>query len=151
MAECKGKTKSFFSYSPSEQIKALAICKRCQALFNCLGEAIQNKEEYGIWGGLLPSERRRLAMQNDRIETLRDIDKEVELVKPLPVQVYQKGSIFYIFEMETGIYGCGMNRAEAKEDFQKSLVRCWSKTREYQCGEYYDQIREYLKDFIKEG
>lgn len=37
---------------------AIAVCMDCPIRRNCLLEAISRKETEGIWGGLLPAERR---------------------------------------------------------------------------------------------
>lgn len=39
---------------------AKAICKQCEVQKECLAWAITNGEEYGVWGGLTPKERRSL-------------------------------------------------------------------------------------------
>lgn len=40
---------------------AKRICQGCPARTDCLRHAIENRETYGIWGGLSPRERRALA------------------------------------------------------------------------------------------
>jgi len=37
--------------------QARAICQECPVRIDCLDEAINKKEEFGIWGGLTPTER----------------------------------------------------------------------------------------------
>ena len=39
---------------------AILICQSCQVRDLCLDYAIQNGEHQGIWGGLMPEERRRI-------------------------------------------------------------------------------------------
>jgi WhiB family redox-sensing transcriptional regulator len=40
--------------------KAKAVCLRCTVRVECLQEAMVNKIDHGIWGGLSVKERRRL-------------------------------------------------------------------------------------------
>jgi WhiB family redox-sensing transcriptional regulator len=40
-----------------ENYAAKAICARCPIKVECLTYALESGEAYGIWGGLLPSER----------------------------------------------------------------------------------------------
>ena len=40
-----------------ENYAAKAICARCPIKDECLTYALESGEAYGIWGGLLPSER----------------------------------------------------------------------------------------------
>lgn len=37
--------------------KAIAICKTCDVMFECLQFAMRNNISYGIWGGTLPQQR----------------------------------------------------------------------------------------------
>jgi WhiB family redox-sensing transcriptional regulator len=41
--------------------KAKAICGQCPVIANCLRDALANNEPFGIWGGMSPDERYRLA------------------------------------------------------------------------------------------
>lgn len=34
------------------------LCAQCPLTLQCLRTAVENKEEYGIWGGAMPRERR---------------------------------------------------------------------------------------------
>jgi len=40
---------------------ALSICYKCPARLDCLIEAVQSSEQFGIWGGTTPSQRRTIA------------------------------------------------------------------------------------------
>lgn len=37
--------------------EAKSVCAVCPGKFQCLLSALRNKEEFGIWGGMLPGER----------------------------------------------------------------------------------------------
>lgn len=50
----------FFPGAGEETI-AKAACGRCPVAVQCLEYAISNNEQWGIWGGLNTSERKRLA------------------------------------------------------------------------------------------
>jgi WhiB family redox-sensing transcriptional regulator len=41
--------------------KAKAICGQCPVIANCLRDALAKNEPFGIWGGMSPDERYRLA------------------------------------------------------------------------------------------
>lgn len=45
---------------------AKAICARCPVLSECLAFALETGQDYGIWGGLTPEERRALRRRNRR-------------------------------------------------------------------------------------
>jgi len=47
----------FFSDNTSEQNQAKRLCFRCPVQLECLEEALELQEKFGIFGGCLPSER----------------------------------------------------------------------------------------------
>jgi WhiB family transcriptional regulator, redox-sensing transcriptional regulator len=53
-----GDVELFFSVEEEEQKQALEFCARCEVRAECLEFAIENREMYGIWGGMLESDRR---------------------------------------------------------------------------------------------
>jgi WhiB family transcriptional regulator, redox-sensing transcriptional regulator len=58
-AACRGAdVELFFSVDEEEQKQALELCARCDVRSECLETAIANREMYGIWGGMLESDRR---------------------------------------------------------------------------------------------
>jgi len=59
-------THLFFSDNTSEQNEAKAMCFDCAVQFECLEYAIENNEKFGIFGGLLQSERRSIIKLRDR-------------------------------------------------------------------------------------
>ena len=42
------------------QRKATAICQHCPVIAECLAEALDNKMEFGVWGGMTERQRRAL-------------------------------------------------------------------------------------------
>jgi len=48
----------WFSMIPSWMKRAVEICNTCPVQARCLEWAINNRIEYGIWGGKLPGERK---------------------------------------------------------------------------------------------
>lgn len=45
---------------------AKSVCRRCEVMDTCLAEALENGEEYGVWGGQSEDERRSLKRRNAR-------------------------------------------------------------------------------------
>lgn len=39
---------------------ALAVCRSCPVVRECLDHAMRNDEEHGIWGGMSPRQRRAI-------------------------------------------------------------------------------------------
>lgn len=53
----------FFSENPKKIAMAKAICATCPMTQECLRMALDNHEEYGIFGGMTPKEREVLYEQ----------------------------------------------------------------------------------------
>jgi len=51
----------FFPDTGGSTRAAKAVCMRCPVRVECLLDAMQRKERYGIFGGLTENERRKLA------------------------------------------------------------------------------------------
>lgn len=84
-AACKGMDLSNF-FSETERQSALTrkknaktkqICNDCSVQKNCLFYAIENKIEYGIWGGLTSTERRAL-VENLHVYDYETIAKSIK-------------------------------------------------------------------------
>lgn len=50
----------FFSVEEEDQRKAVEYCQVCPVQQQCLEYAIENREMYGVWGGMTESERRAI-------------------------------------------------------------------------------------------
>lgn len=72
-ALCKGKDTNLFY--PEANVKGgkkqvadvKAICRMCLVSSECLAFAINNDEQFGIWGGLLPKERMKVRKEHSVI------------------------------------------------------------------------------------
>lgn len=56
---------------------AIEVCGWCPVRLDCLTVAIRDKHEHGIWGGLLPEQRKTLARRLQRNRhplMLKDLD-----------------------------------------------------------------------------
>ena len=61
-AACRGlDTGTFYPATPEQEAEALAICATCPVREQCLEQALRDREQYGVWGGTTPEQRRRIA------------------------------------------------------------------------------------------
>lgn len=51
----------------AEQRRAAAICRHCPVLTECRADALDNRVEFGVWGGLTERQRRALLRKNPHI------------------------------------------------------------------------------------
>ena len=54
------------------QRKAAVICRHCPVMQECGAEALDNKVEYGIWGGMTERQRRALLREHPDIASWTD-------------------------------------------------------------------------------
>lgn len=63
-AACRGAGSDlFFSEDLRTQERAKAVCQGCPARTACLLDALERREEHGVWGGRTPKEREKLLRQ----------------------------------------------------------------------------------------
>jgi WhiB family redox-sensing transcriptional regulator len=49
------------------QRKAADICRHCPVIAECLADALDNRIEYGVWGGMTVRQRRVLLKQHPEV------------------------------------------------------------------------------------
>lgn len=57
---CTGVDPDEFFVTGAEQNRAKAVCRDCPVRKYCLADALDNRIEFGVWGGMTERERRRL-------------------------------------------------------------------------------------------
>ncbi len=54
------------------QRKAAAICRHCPVLLECGADALDNRVEWGVWGGMTERQRRDLLRQHSDVVSWAD-------------------------------------------------------------------------------
>ena len=67
LAVCRAGDPDALFVRGAEQRKAAAICRRCPVQMECRADALDNKVEFGVWGGLTERQRRALLRKNPHI------------------------------------------------------------------------------------
>lgn len=68
MAKCRGMNDALFPEG-KDQKRAKAICMGCPVRAQCLAEALDNRIEWGVWGGMTERERRQLLRQRPDVQS----------------------------------------------------------------------------------
>lgn len=55
------------------QRSARAVCMGCKVRLECLSDALDNRVEFGVWGGMTERERRALLRRRPEIESWYDL------------------------------------------------------------------------------
>jgi len=72
LAKCRGMEDDLFP-DASGQKSARLLCSGCPVRFECLAEALDNRIEWGVWGGMTERERRLLLRQRSDVESWRSV------------------------------------------------------------------------------
>lgn len=67
-ARCQGSADSLF-VEGAQQKKARQLCRGCAVRSHCLAEALDNRIEWGVWGGMTERERRHLLRVRTDVES----------------------------------------------------------------------------------
>lgn len=65
-AKCRGMEDALFPEG-KDQKRARTVCNGCPVRSECLAEALDNRIEWGVWGGMTERERRQLLRQRPDI------------------------------------------------------------------------------------
>ncbi|QPK83392.1 WhiB family transcriptional regulator [Corynebacterium qintianiae] len=67
LATCRSGDPDALFVRGAEQRKAAAICRRCPVQMECRADALDNRIEFGVWGGLTERQRRAVLRQNPHV------------------------------------------------------------------------------------
>ncbi|NHN56826.1 WhiB family transcriptional regulator [Calidifontibacter sp. DB0510] len=68
-AHCRaGSPDELFAKGAAQQT-AKMVCQRCPVVAECLADALDNRTEYGVWGGMTERERRALLRRRPDVQS----------------------------------------------------------------------------------
>lgn len=70
-AACKGARPDELFVRGAEQNRAKIVCGHCPVRTECLAEALDNRIEWGVWGGMTERERRALLRRRPNVTSWR--------------------------------------------------------------------------------
>ena len=73
LAACKGTKSDDLFVRGAEQNRAKRVCGTCLVRNECLAEALDNRIEWGVWGGMTERERRALLRRKPDVVEWRKI------------------------------------------------------------------------------
>ena len=68
-AACGAEAPDSLFVSGAAQHRAKTVCKGCPVRTECLADALDNRVEFGVWGGLTERERRALLRRRPNVES----------------------------------------------------------------------------------
>jgi WhiB family redox-sensing transcriptional regulator len=66
----KAKPDALFAQGAAQQA-AKHICTRCPVIAECLADSLDNRTEFGVWGGMTERQRRALLKRRPRVVSWR--------------------------------------------------------------------------------
>ncbi len=72
LAKCIGMGDALFAEG-SEQRQMRRFCSDCPVRTECLVEALDNRIEWGIWGGMTERERRAMLKQRPHVRSWKEV------------------------------------------------------------------------------
>src|SRR5919107_2745516 len=71
MAACQSGDPDALFVQGAEQNVAKRICRSCPVRYECLADALDNRIEFGVWGGMTERERRALLRRHPQVASWR--------------------------------------------------------------------------------
>jgi WhiB family redox-sensing transcriptional regulator len=68
-ARCRSTDPDDLFVRGAAQREAAVICRHCPVTTECLAEALDNRMEFGVWGGMTERERRALLKQHPEVDS----------------------------------------------------------------------------------
>ena len=71
-ARCRGADPDELFVRGAAQRKAAVICRHCPVIAECGADALDNRVEFGVWGGMTERQRRALLKQHPEVVSWAD-------------------------------------------------------------------------------
>ena len=68
-ARCRSHDPDELFVRGAAQKKAAVICRHCSVVAECAAEALDNRMEFGVWGGMTERQRRALLKQHPEVDS----------------------------------------------------------------------------------
>ena len=73
LGRCAGTDPDALFVQGKAQRAAKAVCKGCPVVAECLADALDNRTEFGVWGGMTERERRALLRRRPDVRSWTDL------------------------------------------------------------------------------
>ncbi|WP_018655393.1 WhiB family transcriptional regulator [Actinomadura flavalba] len=75
-AACRNADPDALFVQGAAQNRAKTICRACPVRTECLADALDNRIEFGVWGGMTERERRALLRRRPDVDSWADLLEE---------------------------------------------------------------------------
>ena len=108
MAACQSGDPDALFVQGAEQNVAKRICRSCPVRYECLADALDNRIEFGVWGGMTERERRALLRRHPHVASWRKMfeaalrEKGVRLLYDAPRRGTADSRINFVHPRDAG-------------------------------------------------
>lgn len=71
-AKCRDVDPDLLFVRGAAQREAAVICRHCPVVLQCRADALDNRVEFGVWGGLTERQRRAMLREHPEIDSWAD-------------------------------------------------------------------------------
>lgn len=76
LGRCRGSDPDALFVQGKAQREAKSVCKDCPVMAECLADALDNRTEFGVWGGMTERERRALLRRRPDVRSWAHVLQE---------------------------------------------------------------------------
>ncbi|MBO0870509.1 MAG: WhiB family transcriptional regulator [Micromonosporaceae bacterium] len=84
LAACRNGDPDALFVQGAEQNVAKRVCRGCPVRYECLADALDNRIEFGVWGGMTERERRALLRRHPQVPNWRKMFEAALARQPEP-------------------------------------------------------------------
>lgn len=93
-AACSAEAGDDMFFEPSGYARAKLVCRDCPVRQQCLDYAVRANEQYGVWGGRTPDERRAVRRGMRRRESdIRDAGLDDGTIDAMMAEMRRRGLV----------------------------------------------------------
>ena len=92
MAACQSGDPDALFVQGAEQNVAKRICRSCPVRYECLADALDNRIEFGVWGGMTERERRALLRRRPNVVSWRRLLETARAEHERVLEISESGS-----------------------------------------------------------
>jgi WhiB family transcriptional regulator, redox-sensing transcriptional regulator len=72
-SRCRGVDPEVMFADAAQQREAITICRTCPVVARCLGESLDARQAFGVWGGMTERQRRQLLRHHSDVASWTDV------------------------------------------------------------------------------
>ena len=85
MGSCSTSDPDALFVQGAAQQTAKVVCQRCPVIAECLADALDNRTEFGVWGGMTERERRALLKRRPNIASWATLFAQARIQSPAEI------------------------------------------------------------------